>query len=319
MATSMNQVVPMLSVAVITYNQEHLLGEALESILSQGFDRDYEIVIGDDCSSDGTRTVIESYREKYPDIIKPLLNEHNLGITGNYFNVIRHCRGTYIMQCAGDDFWLPGKVNMQIKFMEDNPDIGMCYTKAKNVFTRKRLFDESTWGGRSVLFGELIERNVVPAVTMAFNADVLKRYLGEVRPEERIWPIEDYPEVLWFALRSKIGFLESCTAAYRIVSDSAVHTKDLWKIEKLNLETREIKRFYIGLAGGNEYKEALVKADDALNRSYLSHHLRTDRNLAVNYYLKITWPTRMDRIKYFMCRNKLLYKIFILFINAFKS
>ena len=310
---------PTLSVAVITYNQEGLLGATLDSILSQKHDYPYEIVIGDDSSRDGTRDVIEGYRTRYPGTIKAILNERNLGITGNYYNVIRHCMGDYVMQCAGDDFWLPGKVALQLAFMEANPGIGMCYTKARNVFDNKRILDDATWGGRSVSFDALLERNTVPAVTMAFRSDALKSFLAEVRPDERPWPIEDYPEVLWFALRSRIGFIDSCTAAYRVVSDSAVHTKDFSKIEKLNLATRDIKRFYIAMADGKADKDALVRADDALYRSYLSHYLRDDRELALHYYRKIAEPTFKDKIKYSMCRFPWLHTLSIRLAKTLKS
>ena len=126
---------PLLSIAIITYNQEKYISQTLDSVLQQEHEYSYEIVIGEDCSSDGTRKIIEDYVEKYPDIIKPLYNIPNKGLIANYFNVLNHCSGKYIMECAGDDYWLPGKVQYQIDYMEKHPDIGMCYSKAK-------IFDE---------------------------------------------------------------------------------------------------------------------------------------------------------------------------------
>ena len=108
----------MFSVAVITYNQEKYIAQTLDSIINQRHNYSYEIVVGDDCSSDGTREIVRQYAEKYPEIVKPIFNEKNLGIIKNYFNVISHCSGKYIMECAGDDFWLPGKVELQIPFYE---------------------------------------------------------------------------------------------------------------------------------------------------------------------------------------------------------
>lgn len=100
----------MFSVAIITYNQEKYISQTLDSILNQEHDYSYEIVIGEDCSTDNTKKVIEEYVQKYPQIIKPLYNVKNKGIINNYYNVIEHCSGKYIMECAGDDYWLPGKM-----------------------------------------------------------------------------------------------------------------------------------------------------------------------------------------------------------------
>ena len=121
----------MFSVAIITYNQEKYISQTLDSILNQQHDYKYEIVIGEDCSTDKTKQIIEEYVAKYPEIIKPLYNNPNKGLINNYFNVINHCQGKYIMECAGDDYWLPGKVKSQIEFMENNLDVGMCYGKVK--------------------------------------------------------------------------------------------------------------------------------------------------------------------------------------------
>jgi glycosyltransferase involved in cell wall biosynthesis len=117
---------PFLSVAVITYNQTNYIAQTLDSIIEQRHNYLYEIIVGEDYSTDGTRDILLKYKERYPDIIKLILNESNLGLIKNYFNVISQCSGKYIMQCAGDDYWLPGKVSTQITFMEDNPDVGLC-------------------------------------------------------------------------------------------------------------------------------------------------------------------------------------------------
>ena len=130
----------MFSILVITYNQEKYIAKTLDSILSQEHDYKYEIVIGEDCSSDGTRAIIEAYANKYPLIIKPIYNNPNLGLIKNYFNTLAQCTGKYIMECAGDDWWLPGKVSFQIDYMEKHPDVGMCYGRAKRFIESKRKY-----------------------------------------------------------------------------------------------------------------------------------------------------------------------------------
>ena len=84
---------PIVSVIVCTYNQEGTIGAALDSILAQITDFDYEIVVADDCSTDGTRDICRDYSARFPDRIRLILNDENLGIADNYFGTLYECRG----------------------------------------------------------------------------------------------------------------------------------------------------------------------------------------------------------------------------------
>ena len=79
-----NKSKPKVSVAVITYNQENYIGECLQSILEQVVDFDFEIIVGDDCSTDETPSIIESFTEKYPHLIRLLCQGENTGGTKNF-------------------------------------------------------------------------------------------------------------------------------------------------------------------------------------------------------------------------------------------
>ncbi len=117
---------PLVSVFMPTYNHEHLLAASIESVLDQDFD-DYELVIGDDASTDGTYQVAAQYQQRYPDKIKLFRNEKNLGITGNCNAILSHCSGKYIAFFSGDDIYLPGKLRKQVEMMEAHPDCILCY------------------------------------------------------------------------------------------------------------------------------------------------------------------------------------------------
>ena len=109
----------MISVVVITYNQEATISRTLDSILMQQCHVPYEIVIGEDCSTDNTRAICQSYAEKHPDKIRLICNQQNKGIVDNYFDCLLECRGKYIADCAGDDFWTdPQKLEKEICVME---------------------------------------------------------------------------------------------------------------------------------------------------------------------------------------------------------
>jgi len=115
-----------VSVAVITYNQKAFLEECLNSILEQSF-KNYEIVISDDGSSDGTPEMLVELEKKFPKKVKLVLNNKNEGITKNCNKVLKICSGKYIAWMGGDDLMLPGKLEKQVAFMEANPDCSICY------------------------------------------------------------------------------------------------------------------------------------------------------------------------------------------------
>ena len=79
----------MITVIIATYNGERYIGEQLNSIINQSVS-DFEILVGDDCSTDGTVEILKEYQSKYPDIIHPIFNNPNMGAMKNYYNVLNH-------------------------------------------------------------------------------------------------------------------------------------------------------------------------------------------------------------------------------------
>ena len=128
----------LISVVIITYNQQSTIGRAIESVLMQKCHVPIEIVIGEDCSTDGTRAICQTYAEKHPDSIRLFCNERNKGLTDNYYDCLLKCRGHYIADCAGDDFWTdPHKLEKEVSVMEAHPEVSM-------VLTNWQYYDEAT-------------------------------------------------------------------------------------------------------------------------------------------------------------------------------
>ena len=120
---------PTISVIVCTYNQEDTIARTLDSILMQQCHMPYEIVIGEDCSTDQTLAVCQQYAEKHPDKIRILANKVNKGVVDNYFDCILACDGQYIADCAGDDFWTdPLKLEKEVTILEEHPDVTLVHT-----------------------------------------------------------------------------------------------------------------------------------------------------------------------------------------------
>lgn len=117
---------PKVSVCVITYNQEKYIRQCLQSIVNQQADFDFEIIVGDDCSSDGTREIIKEFAEKFPRLMSTIFQNTNTGGTQNYLDVHQAARGEYVAQIDGDDYALPGKLQAQADILDANPDVSFA-------------------------------------------------------------------------------------------------------------------------------------------------------------------------------------------------
>lgn len=112
---------PLVSVVTSAYNLEKYIAKTIESVLSQKINFKLELVIGEDFSKDNTKQIILDYQEKYPEIIKVLLTDKNLGITPNFIRIHNACKGKYIALLDGDDYWTDeNKLQKQIDFLENN-------------------------------------------------------------------------------------------------------------------------------------------------------------------------------------------------------
>jgi glycosyltransferase involved in cell wall biosynthesis len=307
---------PLFSVEVLTYNQEEYIAQTLDSILSQEHHYPYEIIIGDDYSTDGTRKIALEYKEKYPDNIVLLLNEQNKGITGNYFNVLSHARGKYIMGCGGDDYWLPGKVAMQIEFMEKNPEIGMCYGTAKQYAEDYKKMIKKPYGKDTRTFDEILMAQAnIPALTACFRRDLAVQYITEIHPEEKSWIMEDHPMWLWFAYNSKIHFFDFPFGVYRVLLESASHSQDIEKRMKSFYSLMDVKLFFL-----EKYHIAAepVKAyfEEIRIKAYTAYALRTGNFIMYREYIKqLPVLNVKDKIKNWNADSKWLFSIFrLLFI-----
>jgi glycosyltransferase involved in cell wall biosynthesis len=137
----------MVSVFMITYNHEKYIAKALESILMQKVEFDFEVVIGEDCSTDNTRNIILKYADKYPDKFKLLLHERNIGPMANHIAVLNACTGKYIAMLEGDDYWIsPLKLKTQVDFLEANPEYSICSHNA--IVEYEETGEKIEWLGR---------------------------------------------------------------------------------------------------------------------------------------------------------------------------
>lgn len=100
-----------------------------------------EFIIAEDCSTDGTRAICEEYAKKYPDLIRLLPSEGNMGAVMNEQRAFEAARGKYIATCEGDDYWTDSlKLQKQVDFLESHPDYSVCFHRFKRYHA-----NDGTW------------------------------------------------------------------------------------------------------------------------------------------------------------------------------
>jgi glycosyltransferase involved in cell wall biosynthesis len=126
---------PTISVLMIAYNVAPYIAQALDSVLMQEVDFDYEIVVGEDCSTDRTRAIVQDYAARHPGRIRPLLRERNLGMNLNFMETLLALRGEYVALLDADDYWTSAtKLQRQVDFLRSHPDCSICFHNALVVY-----------------------------------------------------------------------------------------------------------------------------------------------------------------------------------------
>lgn len=181
-----------VSIGIITYNQAAYIQQCIDSILMQSVDFGYEIVVGDDASTDGTQIILREYQKKYPNIFVLLLNESNEGISMNYKNVLSKCSGEYVALCEGDDYWTnPLKLKTQVNFLDTHHEYGFVGTYNDLLFPDKTTkYDSYEYLGNPQmdgdweLYGDVFNiakyGPVTRTVSLCFRKKIIQPYLNYV-------------------------------------------------------------------------------------------------------------------------------------------
>ena len=215
---------PLISVCMTTYNHAPYLRQAIESVLSQQTSFDFELVLGEDCSTDLTAEICREYAAKYPGRVRLVTGARNVGWRANYRRTFDACRGKYVAYCDGDDWWTdPCKLQMQADLMESDPGCGMCYTGADEYWQAEGTL-KSDPDRHYTDFEQMLLGISVPNCTTLARRELIAAYYAEICPEEHPeWLTDDWPMWLWFACRSRIRFIDRVTAVHRRMVGSVSH------------------------------------------------------------------------------------------------
>lgn len=165
---------PKVSVLMLAYNQERYIGEAIRSVMLQETDFDYELVIGDDASTDGTSRICREWQERYPDRIVLPARPRNLGLQQNFLQTYACCRGRYVAICEGDDYWCDRrKLQLQADFLDRHPDYSTCFHRVVNYFEDRGTKSLSNGGQRETTdILDLARSNYISNVSALFRRNL---------------------------------------------------------------------------------------------------------------------------------------------------
>ena len=204
---------PKVSVLIITYNHESFIADALESALAQETDFEYEIVVGDDHSTDRTWEIVTRYADRHPDVLRAVRNDVNIGPHPNFTRSRGRTRGEYLALLDGDDYWTsPHKLQRQVDQLDRRADQTLVFHPVEVLDGRRR-----TWyppGRRSEYdLGDLMKGNFIA------TGSVVCRNRPEVEyprwyDQSRVMP-GDWAFFCLNARHGDIGYIDTPMSVYR--------------------------------------------------------------------------------------------------------
>lgn len=272
------------SICMVTYNQEKYISEAIESVLKQEVNFDYELVIGEDCSTDRTRAIVQDYAREHPKKIRLLLRETNQGMQWNFYHALQACQGEYIALLEGDDYWLDfQKLQKQVDFLDANPDFSACFTRAMVVYDRNvspAFYIPGNRPDKTIYTTEdLLAKNYIATCSMVF-----RNLINDIEFTPFLsLSMVDRPLHVLLSLRGPIGYFNEVMAAYRL------HPEGVWtkqeEIYKLQADIRTYQVFmqFLPTKYTRQVTQQIVKTHQLIAIELMR---REERRLARTYVLK---------------------------------
>jgi glycosyltransferase involved in cell wall biosynthesis len=248
---------PLVSVKMITYNHAPYIAQAIEGVLQQKTDFPFELVIGEDCSTDGAREIVFEYQEKYPDIIRVITSDKNVGAKKNNYRTSQACRGKYVAFCEGDDYWHhPSKLQKQVDYLENHPECGLVYS-SYDVYhpqSKKRISDFVKYRNwtipRNVTLSDFVDEiDGIGLAILTCTVMVRRDVWEEVRALDPYLHQSDYflmgDTQLWAEMSTKTRFhyIPESLATHIITEESATRSKDITKALRFIISGAEMKLY----------------------------------------------------------------------------
>lgn len=207
-----------------SYNRAHYIGQAIDSILLQECNFPYEIIIGDDCSTDGSRAVLTAYEEKFPDIFVLNFHEVNQGFGANWASTLKLARGKYVAFLDDDDYWCESShIQSMVDYMDTHDNCGLVYA---NRWILDIATDTKKPANAHIPEGvDKLQYMLDEGFPILFSASMIRKSLVDKYVDldafVRIkFPIQDFPTAVLLAPHCDFHYMEKPTVVYRSYAGS---------------------------------------------------------------------------------------------------
>lgn len=226
---------PKVSVCVITYNQERYIRKCLDSLVGQQTDFEFEIIVGDDCSTDGTRAIVEEFVERYPHLVRTNFQPSNTGGSRNNLEVHAAARGDYVAHVDGDDYALPGKLQAQADALDQDRDCTAVWHPVdffddQGGFCSGSVADHSSFSQGRVSFSDAIQLGYIGVYSsLMYRRSALSR----LDPGREILDLY----FTWDTLSKGHGrMLRTVLGRYRVTSTGSLQASSSRRVQSVSLD-----------------------------------------------------------------------------------
>lgn len=212
---------PKLTIVSLSYNHEKYIAQTLDSFVMQKTDFPFEIIIADDASTDNTAMIIKEYAQKYPNLIKSILREKNIGAAENWLDALLQVSSQYLIYSDGDDYFTdPLKLQKQVDFLDANSECSICFHPVKVTIEGAPDLDSFFPAPEARYNKEILElEDLLIANFIQTNSCVYRWAFNENQKIRDVFPADimpgDYFLHLLHAKNGKIGFIDEVMAVYQ--------------------------------------------------------------------------------------------------------
>lgn len=214
---------PLVSVYCMTYNQEKTIAQTIEGVVSQKTNFNFELIVHDDASTDGTADIVRDYAARYPGIIRPIFQNnnqfHKCNLLKSFINPV--AKGKYVALCEGDDYWTdPDKLQLQVDYMESDPECSLCFHAVRQLSSDGNMMNyRPLKSDCEVPATLLIKRGGLFCATnsLMFRKDVMDCWPA-FRDEADVY---DYPAQILAATMGRVYYIDRIMGVYRFASEGS--------------------------------------------------------------------------------------------------
>ena len=322
MMFSMGSNLILVSVCMLTFNHEKYIKQAIEGVLMQQTDFEFELIICDDASPDRTREIIDDillHNPKSPKI-RYIRHEKNIVMYANGEYALKQVLGKYIAICEGDDYWTDAnKLSIQVKILEENNDIGLVHHDANYFYEKTKVELKSFHKSKNIkihkkdIFSDLIKNNKIFTLTVLYRKELLDYYYNLEKDFVSNALMNDYIMWLEFSQHCNFYYIDKSMATYRVLEESASRSMSYEKEITFLKSYCMIKRHFINKYISHLYLSDFIDQYEYSTSIMLSIKYKKDQ-IALEFS-KLLKPDKLNMfVKKYLVKFPSIFRLVLKFI-----